>query len=400
MASDPLRPSLPILARGALAVALLGLLACGGPRSSEGARVAASQDEPASAATESSAVQSAATEASPGALATAPFECDPEVLRARLTPEQWRVTQEDGTERAFANQYWNHKEPGLYLDVVSGEPLFASVDKYDSGSGWPSFTRPLHEGAVSEHRDTSLGVVRIEIRSGRADSHLGHVFPDGPGPAGLRYCMNSAALRFVPLAQLEAEGLGAYLDRFPESQLEAAGLTAPRNQDSTVGTEVMATEVAVLAGGCFWGMEDILRKLPGVRSTEVGYTGGTVSNPTYPDLKSGLSGHAEAIRIEFDPAVLSYSALLETFFRMHDPTTLNRQGNDRGSQYRSAIFYGDERQRALAAEAVQMAQASGRWARPIVTEITAASTFWPAEEYHQDYLEKHPGGYTCHFLRD
>jgi len=132
-----------------------------------------------------------------------------------LTPEQYRVTQENGTERPFANAYWNSKEPGLYVDLVSGEPLFASVHKFESGTGWPSFTRPVEPGHVVEHTDSSHGMTRVEVRSANGDSHLGHVFPDGPREAGgLRYCINSAALRFVPLAALESEGYGAYRHLF------------------------------------------------------------------------------------------------------------------------------------------------------------------------------------------
>ncbi|MGH9869584.1 MAG: peptide-methionine (S)-S-oxide reductase MsrA [Candidatus Polarisedimenticolia bacterium] len=159
-------------------------------------------------------------------------------------------------------------------------------------------------------------------------------------------------------------------------------------------------EVALLAGGCFWGMEDIARKIPGVVDTEVGYTGGTTSHATYKDVKSGRTGHAEALRVVFDPARLSFEDLLGWFFRMHDPTTLNQQGNDMGSQYRSAIFYTSEEQRRTAEAVKARVAASGKWPRPIVTQIVAASDFWPAEEDHQDYLEKNPGGYTCHFLRD
>jgi peptide methionine sulfoxide reductase msrA/msrB len=147
-------------------------------------------------------------------------------------------------------------------------------------------------------------------------------------------------------------------------------------------------------------MEDILRELPGVVNTEVGYSGGSFKSPTYGDVKTGESGHAESIRVDFDPARISYGEILATFVRMHDPTTRNRQGNDVGSQYRSAIFFTNEEQREAAELAVKEANDSGRWKRPVVTEIVAFSEFTPAEDYHQDYLEKTPGGYTCHFLRD
>jgi methionine-S-sulfoxide reductase len=161
------------------------------------------------------------------------------------------------------------------------------------------------------------------------------------------------------------------------------------------------TEVAVLAGGCFWGVEDILREVPGVIDTDVGYTGGWVENPTYEDTHDSKSGHAESIRITFDPSVLSYENLLENwFFRLHDPTTLNRQGNDVGTQYRSAIFPQSPEQARVAEQVIARVQASGKWKKPITTTIEPASTWYSAEKYHQDYLKKNPGGYSCHYLRD
>lgn len=160
-------------------------------------------------------------------------------------------------------------------------------------------------------------------------------------------------------------------------------------------------EVAVIAGGCFWGVEEILRAVPGVIDTEVGYTGGWLENPTYHDTHDSKSGHAEAVRVTFDPSVLPYEELLEKwFFRLHDPTTLNRQGNDRGTQYRSAIFPQSEAQRETAERVKARVDASGTWKRPITTSIEPASTWYDAEAYHQDYLRKNPGGYTCHYLRD
>jgi methionine-S-sulfoxide reductase len=162
----------------------------------------------------------------------------------------------------------------------------------------------------------------------------------------------------------------------------------------------MSKQTAILAGGCFWGVEELIQALPGVLSTEVGYTGGTMADPTYPQVKKGNTGHAEAIQIEFDPSQISYGDILRFFFRMHDPTTTNRQGNDIGTQYRSAIFFISEEQKRVAEEVKAEVDRSGKWKKPVVTEIVPAVPFYSAEDYHQDYLRKNPGGYTCHFVRD
>jgi len=157
----------------------------------------------------------------------------------------------------------------------------------------------------------------------------------------------------------------------------------------------MELEKAILAGGCFWGVEELVRDLPGVSKTVVGYTGGEVPNATY----RNHGNHAEAIAIDFDPGILSYKKLLEFFFQIHDPTTRNRQGNDRGASYRSAIFYLSDEQKNTAEALIKEMSATGKWPGPIVTEVVPATAFWDAEEEHQDYLRKHPGGYTCHYIR-
>jgi peptide-methionine (S)-S-oxide reductase len=161
----------------------------------------------------------------------------------------------------------------------------------------------------------------------------------------------------------------------------------------------MNTEKAILAGGCFWGMEDLIRHLPGVIDTTVGYTGGHTLNPTYEIMKSSVTGHAEAIEVVFDPAVLSYRKLLEFFFQIHDPTTPNQQGNDIGPSYRSAIFYLTPQQKIVAEDLLAEMAKTGIWPGRIVTEVTAAKPFYKAETYHQDYLKQNPNGYTCHYIR-
>lgn len=311
-------------------------------------------------------------------------------LKNKLSPMQYKVTQQCGTEPPFQNEYWDNHAEGIYVDIVSGEALFSSKDKFDSGSGWPSFTKPIKSGMVTEKSDLSHGMRRVEVRSKDADSHLGHVFPDGPGPEGLRYCINSASLKFIPVDQLEAQGYGEYLSLFKDSKV------TPSAEKGVVATE----ETAVLAGGCFWGVEELIRQLPGVISTEVGYTGGSIPSPTYDMMTTGRTGHAESVKIVFDPRKLSYADLLRYFFRLHDPTTLNRQGNDRGTQYRSAIFYTTPEQKRVAEEVLKEVGASGKWSAPLVTEVTPASAWYRAEEYHQDYLQRNPNGYTCHYLRE
>ncbi len=305
------------------------------------------------------------------------YRKDPDAIAA-LTPDQYRVTQRNGTERAYSGEFWLHDEPGIYVDVVSGEPLFASVDKFDSRTGWPSFTKPVDGRNVVTKRDFTMLFPRTEVRSAHGDSHLGHVFKDGPrNRGGLRYCINSAALRFVHRDDLEAQGYSDYVTLFSK-------------EDS-----MSEYETAILAGGCFWGMQDLIRRQPGVVSTRVGYTGGRNDNATY----RNHPGHAEAIEIVYDPAQTDYRALLEFFFQIHDPSTKDRQGNDLGSSYRSAIFYVDDEQKQVALDTIADVDACGLWPGKVVTEVVPASDFWEAEPEHQDYLLRIPNGYTCHWPR-
>ena len=306
-----------------------------------------------------------------------PYRKDPDAIAA-LTPDQYRVTQRNGTERAYSGEFWLHDEPGIYVDVVSGEPLFASVDKFDSRTGWPSFTKPVDRRNVVTKRDFTMLFPRTEVRSALGDSHLGHVFKDGPrNRGGLRYCINSAALRFVHRDNLEAQGYSDYVTLFSK-------------EDS-----MSEYKTATLAGGCFWGMQDLIRRQPGVVSTRVGYTGGRNDNATY----RNHPGHAEAVEIVYDPAQTDYRALLEFFFQIHDPSTKDRQGNDLGSSYRSAIFYVDDEQKQVALDTIADVDACGLWPGKVVTEVVPASDFWEAEPEHQDYLQRIPNGYTCHWPR-
>jgi peptide methionine sulfoxide reductase msrA/msrB len=283
--------------------------------------------------------------------------------KKRLTPEQFRITRGSGTEAAFCGGLLKNKEEGMYLCVGCKLPLFKSETKFESGTGWPSFFAPVAPENIREKLDMSHGMVRSEILCPRCDSHLGHVFEDGPKPTGLRYCLNSESLKFVANDKLRTVG-----EKVPDTR---------------------ASE-AVLAGGCFWCTEAVFEQLDGVYDAISGYSGGEEKTANYADVCTGRTGHAEVVKVVYDPQRISYEKLLKVHFATHDPTTLNRQGNDVGPQYRSAIFYADDQQKRIAEAFIADLGDAKVFKKPIVTTLEPLKGFYVAESHHQNYVCRNP----------
>jgi len=268
-----------------------------------------------------------------------------------LTAAEKDVIFNKATEAPFSGEYDNFFADGIYVCRRCRIPLYKSENKFDAHCGWPSFDQEI-PGRVKRAPDSDGR--RTEIQCAICGAHLGHVFlGEKMTPADARHCVNSLSLRFIPKAQMAD------------------------------------IETAAFGGGCFWCCEAVFQKLRGVDSVLSGYAGGNKENPTYEEVSSGATGHAETVKIEFDPTVINYETLLEVFFEMHDPTTLNRQGDDVGSQYRSVIFYTSPAQKISAENFIKKLSAAGKFAAPIVTEIRPLTTFYPAEDYHVDYFINH-----------
>ena len=275
---------------------------------------------------------------------------------SKLTPEEKRVIVDKGTEAPFTGEYDDFFEHGVFVCRACSTPLYESKDKFDAGCGWPAFDK-VKDGSIDRIKDMSLGYERTEIICAKCKGHLGHVFEgEKLTPENTRHCVNSISIRFLSYDSLS---------------------------------------IATFAAGCFWGVEELFRTIPGVYSTTVGYVGGEKVDPTYKEVCTGNTGHAEAVQIVYDAKQVNFITLLNIFWNNHDPTTLNRQGPDVGSQYRSAIFFHHEDQKKAAENSKKELDRSNKFKKRIVTQIIPITNFYRAEEYHQDYLYKRGLG-SCH----
>ncbi|MBK8674322.1 MAG: bifunctional methionine sulfoxide reductase B/A protein [Bacteroidetes bacterium] len=295
------------------------------------------------------------------------FEQTDSFWKAKLSDEQYYILREKGTERPYTGKLLMNKEKGVYKCAACGNELFTSDMKFDSHCGWPSFDREIAGGKIKTETDFSAGMKRTEIMCAKCGGHLGHIFDDGPTETGQRYCVNSVSLEFLSEDELATE--------------------------TNTGNDTI-----ILGGGCFWCVEAIYQNLEGVISVSSGYAGGTVKNPTYKAVCSGTTGHAEVIEIVFDKAKTSLDEIFKVFFVVHDPTTLNRQGADAGTQYRSTIMYRNENQRTIAKSLIDQLEKEKVYDNPIVTTLEPLSVYYKAEDYHQDYFNNNKSQGYCQMV--
>jgi peptide methionine sulfoxide reductase msrA/msrB len=280
----------------------------------------------------------------------------PAEWKSLLTAEQFAITRLRGTEPAFSSELCSYFEPGKYACVCCGTELFDTDEKFESGTGWPSFTQPVKENVVAYHKDSAFGMKRIEAKCNICDAHLGHAFPDGPSPAGLRYCINALSLKKLTTTEKKID----------------------------------------FGGGCFWCTEAIFQEVKGVLKVVSGYSGGTVINPTYREVCSGQTGHAEMVEITYNPAEISFDDLLRIHLSTHNPTTVDKQGEDSGSQYRSVIFYRTEEEKQAAMRIIDEVQHS--YPYRIITQLHRFEHFFKAEDVHQDYYNRNQEAGYCQLV--
>lgn len=277
-----------------------------------------------------------------------------------LSPEQYYVLRQKGTERAYTGALLETKEKGIYKCAGCGSELFSDDMKFDSHCGWPSFDKEIAGGKIKKVLDESHGMIRTEIVCAQCDGHLGHLFDDGPTATGQRYCVNSLSLAFEP--------------------------------------DTQKSEKIILGGGCFWCIEAAFLELKGVQKVVSGYAGGNIKNPAYREVTTGRTGHAEVVEVTYNPSQITLSEILEVFFTVHDPTTLNRQGADVGTQYRSAIYYTNEVQKNIVDKTIKALTDADAFEGKITTEIAPLQAFYSAEDYHQNYYNQNKSQPYCQLV--